>query len=172
VSVGRIASLTAVTVLFFLNVDLLQAFDHSRYQAVDLDELMDRPRPKDGVDIFRSQYYKVTGALTAYGEPCSTGMLKKAMEMGGVAKASIDAVAITHCVKMRTARGRVFSLYIQDAVSDFLSKEVPLGSSTTFYVMRIFASPDGQGVLVNEFAADKRAGQTGFGAASKTGPNR
>ena len=84
--------------------------------------------------------------------------------MGGIAKASVDAVAITRCIKVRTAKERTFSLYIQDVVSGFLPKEVPLGSPITLYVIRIFASPDGQGVVVNEFATDKRAGETGQGS--------
>jgi hypothetical protein len=164
VSVGRFACRTAVALLFLSCVFPARSFDYSRYRAIDLDELMDWPRPKDGIDIFNSQYYKITGVLTGYGEPCSTGLLKNAMVTGGIAKASVDAVAITRCIKVRTAKERVFSLYIQDAVSGFLPKEVPLGSLVTLYVIRIFAGPDGQGVVVNEFTADKRAGETGQGS--------
>ena len=153
--VGRVACRAAVALLIFLGTFPVWAFDYSRYKAVDLDELMNRPRPKDGADIFSMQYYKVIGTLASQGEPCPTGMLKSAMAMGGIVKASVDAVAITRCIKVRTAKGKVVSLYIQDAVSDSLREELPLGDPVTLYVIRVFANPDGQGVLVNEFAASK-----------------
>jgi len=155
VSVARLAWIAASLLLFFILP--AQSFDYSKYKTVDLDELMDRPRPKVGVDIFNSQYYKVTGALAAYGEPCQTGMLTNGMMVGGIPKATIDAVPITRCIKVRTAKGRVVSLYIQDAVSNVLPKEVALGGSVTFYVLRVFADPDKQGILINEYDADDGA---------------
>ena len=64
-SVGRFACRAAVALLFLSGVFPARAFDYSKYQTIDFDELMDRLRPKDGIDIFSSQYYKITGGLTA-----------------------------------------------------------------------------------------------------------
>jgi hypothetical protein len=125
------------------------AFDYARYQAADLDELLARKRPSSGVDLYPGIPLKLTLALVAYGEPCQTGMLLKSMTVAGFA----NPVKISRCIRVRSARGQQFRLFIQDQVSDFLPKEVPLGTTLTWFVVHMFTSTDGPGLLVNEFEA-------------------
>jgi hypothetical protein len=129
-------------------------FDYSRYQAADLDEIIEQPRPKSGADILAEARLKIIGTLMAYGEPCNTGFLKKAMSMGGIPQPSVDAVAITQCIKLRSARGKEVRLFIQDKVAEFLPKEIRIGDAVTLFVLRVFNHADGPGLLVNEFSAD------------------
>src|SRR6516164_7472359 len=85
----------AVAIAASLYASSAQGFDYSRYQAADLDEILGQPRPESGVDILAEARLKIIGALVAYGEPCNTGFLKKAMLMGGIPQPSIDAIPIT-----------------------------------------------------------------------------
>jgi hypothetical protein len=130
-----------------------QNFDYSRYQAADLDEIIEQPRPKTGADI-QLKNLKVIGVLIGYGEPCETAFLKKAMSMGGIPHASIDASAVTRCIRLRSAGSEEVRLFIQDEVASFLPKEIRLGDPVTLFVLRVFNNADGPGLLVNEFSAD------------------
>jgi hypothetical protein len=135
----------------FVGVQVAQGFDYARYRPVDLDELLERKWPTGGADLYRAVPMKITVNLAAYGEACPIGFLKKTMQMMG----SIwdDAVPITRCVNVRTAKNKVVPLFIQDQVAEFLPKEVPIGSAVTLYVVHMFTSPDQVGLLVNEFSA-------------------
>jgi hypothetical protein len=126
-------------------------FNYARYKPADLDDILAQKRPADGADLHRGLALKITVKLDAYSEPCNTGFLKKAMTMMGM---SVNGAPINSCINVRTARNQVVPLYIQDPVAEFLPKEVPLGSSATFYVIHMFTSPDRVGLLVNEFSAD------------------
>jgi hypothetical protein len=135
----------------FVGVQVAQGFDYSRYRSVDLDELLERKRPADGADLYRAVPMKITVSLAAYGEACANGFLKKTMQMMG--SVWDEAVPITRCVNVRTAKNKVVPLFIQDPVAEFLPKEVPIGNAVTLYVVHIFTSPDQVGLLVNEFSA-------------------
>jgi hypothetical protein len=95
----------AVAIAASLCASSVQGFDYSRYQAADLDEILEQPRPKSGVDLAGARL-KIIGTLIAYGEPCYTCSLKIAMLMGGIPQSTIDAAAITQCIKLRSARGK------------------------------------------------------------------
>ena len=144
----------AVAIAASLYASSAQGFDYSRYQAADLDEILGQPRPESGVDILAEARLKIIGTLVAYGEPCNTGFLKKAMLMGGIPQPSIDAIPITRCIKLRSARGKDVRLFIQDQVAEFLPKEVRIGDAVTLFVVRVFNGVNGPGLLVNEFSAD------------------
>ena len=144
----------AAAAVALLCASAAHGFDYSRYQAADLDEIIEQPRPRTGADLLPQTPLKIIGTLIAYGEPCNTGFLKKAMLMGGITQATIDAVPVTRCIKLRTAKGKEVRLFIQDAVSDFLPKEIPLGSAVTLFVLRVFNDANGPGLLTSEFSAD------------------
>jgi hypothetical protein len=127
------------------------AFDYDRYQETDLDALLAKKRPASGMDLFPVLPMKLKVTLAAYAEPCQTGMLIKSMTMAGVANPNVK---ITRCIQVRSAKGQQVRLFIQDEVSNFLPKEVPLGSSLTLFAVHLFTGQDGPGLLVNEFKTD------------------
>ena len=140
-------------VLFILLcVSAAEAFDFSRYKAADLDDLLQQQLPSSGADIFPQIPLKISGTLVAYGETCQTGFLKKTMLMAGIPQQAIDSVAMTRCIRVRSAKGREVRLYIQDVVADALPNEVALGDTVTLFVLRLFAEARGPGLLVNEFS--------------------
>lgn len=160
----------AILAAVLLLVGTVQAlgFDYARYEATDLDTLMAQRRPKAGVDLRPALPMKLKVALVAYAEGCESGLLKRTMLMADIPKDQVDALAITRCIKIRSAKGKELRVFIQDAVADFLPKEVPLGRSITLYSVHLFTSPNGPGLLVNEFSsgdepqnAEKQAEQDG-----------
>ncbi|MBR0820630.1 M23 family metallopeptidase [Bradyrhizobium liaoningense] len=68
---------------------------------------------------------------------------------------------------MRSIQGRELRVFIQDVVYGFLPSEVPVGEKLSLYAIHAFTSPEGPGLLVNEFLiprsfprADKPADKT------------
>lgn len=131
-------------------------FDHARYKAADLDEVIGLARPEIGADIYPVLPLKIAVALISYGEPCNTGFLKQSMFMMGQ-KDVVENVPITSCIKVRSAKGKTVPLYIQDRVAEFLPKEVPLGRMVALYVSQVYISPDGPALLVNDFSVGSAA---------------
>jgi hypothetical protein len=149
---GKIAC--SVVIAASLYASSVHGFDYSRYQPAELDEIIAQLRPKSGVDILAQTRLKIIGTLMAYGEPCDTGFLKKAMSMGGTPQSFIETVPITRCIKLRSAGGKDVPLFIQDKVAEFLPKEIRIGDAVTLFVLRVFNAANGPGLLVNEFSAD------------------
>ena len=89
--------------------------------------------------------------LASHGEPCNSFALKQSMLMGGVSQESIDALQVMNCIKVRSAKGRELSVFIQDVVNGFLPGEVPVGSKLSIYAIHVYTIPEGPGLLVNEF---------------------
>jgi hypothetical protein len=127
-------------------------FDYGRYQAADLDDLLAQKRPGAGIDIYGPPL-RITVALESYAQSCNTALLKKAMIAAAVPRERVEAGQIGGCIKVRSTKGQVATLFIQDKVAAFLPNEVPLKSQVTFFVMHVFTGPDGPGLLVNEFSA-------------------
>jgi hypothetical protein len=155
----------AILAAVLLLVGTVQAlgFDYARYEATDLDTLMAQRRPKAGVDLHPALPMKLKVALVAYAEGCESGLLKRTMLMADIPKDQVDALAITRCIKIRSAKGKALRIFIQDEVANFLPKEVPLGSVVTLYVVHLFTDPSGPGLLVNEFSTDSGDGPAGAG---------
>jgi hypothetical protein len=86
-----------------------------RYKPDYLDKLLERKRPADGADLYPGVPLKIGVILVSYGEPCNTGLLQKAMDMGNMRR---DRTPITRCVNVRTARNKVVPLFIQDNVAN------------------------------------------------------
>ena len=142
---NRFAYLAAILVL--LGAPKVWAFDYARYQAADLDKLMEQRRPQMGVDIHPGSPL-ITVALTSYAEPCDVGILKRSMITGGAPKDMVEATRITRCIKVRSSKNRVLPVFIQDQVAEFLPKEVPIGRTVTLFAIHVFTGRDGPGLLL------------------------
>ena len=136
------------------------AFDFARYQAADLDEILAKPRPQSGLDLYQANPLRLEVKLISYGETCAVQAIPQTMRMLSFDKAQIDGVQVTRCIKVRSAKGKEALLFIQDVVRAHLPGEVKLGGSVTLFAIHLFTTPEGPGLLVNEFEAPKAAGAT------------
>jgi hypothetical protein len=144
-------SIVLATVVGLLGILPAFGFNYTRYEATDLDALLAQKRPAKGVDIYPALPLKLTVALAGYGEPCQTALLMRAIMMAGIPKDQVDAVKVTRCIKIRSAKGKVLQVFIQDEIAGFLPKEVPLGKTLTLFAVQLFTDTSGPGLLVNEF---------------------
>jgi murein DD-endopeptidase MepM/ murein hydrolase activator NlpD len=141
------------TFLLLLAAAPAWGFDFARYEIADLDALLEHRRPETGVNIYQGQPYRLTVTLLSHGEPCDTGLVKRALVAGGIPKAAIDGTAMTQCIKVRSGRNKDVRLYIQDLVASHLPAEAPLGRPITLYALHAFTGSDGPGLVVSEFRA-------------------
>jgi hypothetical protein len=164
----RLSALAGVVMILLGGPAL--AFDYSRYQPEDLDVLMDRKPPDgNGVDVFPVRNIRLEVTLAAPAAPCTESFqtpkidfLKWAMLTSGIPKEWIDRVAITHCVQVKSAKGRPLWMFIQDGLIDSVAKEVPQGGKMTLYAMLVYFAQRGPGIVVNEFVSPKTVtGQSG-----------
>ncbi|MFK4656769.1 hypothetical protein ABIF97_006703 [Bradyrhizobium japonicum] len=142
-------------------------FNFARYKETDLDEFLARRRPATGLDVYPMSPLKLDVTLASHGEPCASGALKRSLIMSGMPKTDADALQATNCITVRSAKGRELKVFIQDVVYGFLPAEVPVGDKLSLYAVHAFTSPEGPGLLVNEFLtprsfprADKPADKT------------
>ncbi len=133
------------------------AFDYARYKESSLDELLALPRPAKGVDVSNGAPFKLEVTLADAGGVCSTELVKKAMAMSGFTKEQVDGLNASHCITVRSAKGRQLKVFVQDILYGFLPREVPVGGKLTLYAIHVFTSADGPGLLVNEFQTAKPA---------------
>ena len=119
-------------------------FNFARYGETDLDELLARPRPTSGVDIYPGSPLKLDVVLASQGERCASDALKQSMKMGGMPKEAVDSLPITNCIRVRSAKGRELRVFIQDIVYGFLTREVPVGDKLSLYAIHVFTSPEGR----------------------------
>jgi hypothetical protein len=147
------------------------AFDFARYQAADLDDILAKPRPQSGLDLHDAKPLRLEVKLVSYGETCAVQAIPLAMRMLGFDKAQIDGVQVSHCIKVRSAKGKEALLFIQDVVRAHLPTEVPLGGPLTLFAIHLFTTPERPGLLVNEFEAPKSDKAAGAAAANKTEMN-
>src|SRR3954463_3804696 len=78
------------------------AFDYARYKDATLDDLLALPRPSSGVDIKPAAPFKVEVTLSDVGGACSAELLKRSMMMSGFTKQQVDALGVSHCIKVRS----------------------------------------------------------------------
>jgi hypothetical protein len=168
-SMRKFATLLAFVVL--LALPQAWGFDYARYQATDLDALMTQPGPARGVDIHPALPLKLEVTLVSYAEGCQTALLKKTMLMAGIAKEYVDGLQVMGCIKVRSAKGKELRIFVQDVVSSFLPREVPLGSPLTLFAIHVFTAPEGPGLLVNEFSTVAGSDPAKSGSASDQAAN-
>jgi hypothetical protein len=141
-----------------------QCFDFERYRATDLDALLAQPRPAKGIDIYPVLPLRLDVTLVSYATSCQTTLLRKAMVAAGITQQQVDTLEVEGCIKVRSAKGKELLIFVQDVVSSFLPKEIPLGSRVTLFAIHVFTAPEGPGLLVNEFSTGAAV------AAGKSGP--
>ncbi|MGJ4929970.1 M23 family metallopeptidase [Bradyrhizobium sp. HKCCYLS2038] len=135
------------------------AFDFARYKEASLDDLLALPRPRTGVDVKRAAPFKLEVTLSDVGGVCPSEFLKRSMLISGFTKEQVDALGVSHCIKVRSAKGRELKVFVQDIVYGFLPREVPVGGKLTLYAIHVFTSAEGPGLLVNEFQTAQSAEQ-------------
>jgi hypothetical protein len=131
------------------------AFDYDSYTPGNLDEVLQMPRPKSGVDVISLQKLQLTVKLESYAEQeCAlskTIQLSMRMLRDLYPQQVVDSVSMSKCVKVKSPKGSIVSVAIQDKVADFLPKEVPLGTEIKVYCLLICMTADAPGLLISEF---------------------
>ena len=131
-----------------------EAFDYARYQAADLEFACPRRPPLGlGVDVPAMRSVRLDVTLASPATSCPTKVLKWAMRTSGIAKDAIQSTPISRCIKVKSAKGRSYSMFIQDALGDGLAKEVQPGGKLTLYGSLVYFAQRGPGIVVNEFSA-------------------
>jgi hypothetical protein len=130
-------------------------FNFAQYKPGDLDEILALSRPDSGVKVMMPQKLKFQVTLISYAVGCNTGLLKTTMVMLGASKQFVDGAPISKCIAVKSAKGKTTSICIQDRVSEYLSKEIPLGTMIDIFCDYLFLSKDRVGILVGEFDGRK-----------------
>jgi hypothetical protein len=154
---GLLAASLLLVVLCAVPDAVRAEFNFARYKETDLDEFLARKRPATGLDVYPMSPLKLGVTLASHGEPCASGALKRSLIMSGMPKADADGLQATNCITVRSAKGRELKVFIQDVVYGFLPNEVPVGDKLSLYAIHAFTSPEGPGLLVNEFLTPKSA---------------
>jgi murein DD-endopeptidase MepM/ murein hydrolase activator NlpD len=139
-------------ILFMLLSAGAVAFDYDRYKPADLDAISARKPPSGmGVDVFPVQSYRFEVTLAAQATPCATKFLKWAMVNSGIPKEFIEKAPISSCIQVKSAKGKLFSMYIQDVLTEHLAKEASPGEKLMLYAALIYFDQTGPGIVINEF---------------------
>jgi hypothetical protein len=134
------------------------AFDYPSYQAADLDVLARRkPQLGLGADIPSVQSVRFDATLVEQADECPTKYLKWAMKKSGIAKDAIASTPITRCITVKSAKGREYPLFIQDALAGPLAKDVKVGGKLTVYGSLVYFAARGPGIVVNEYSTEQTA---------------
>ncbi|MEH2612845.1 murein DD-endopeptidase MepM/ murein hydrolase activator NlpD [Bradyrhizobium sp. AZCC 1693] len=153
------------------------AFDYDRYKPADIDVISARKPPSGmGVDVFPVQSYRFEVTLAAQATPCAINFLKWAMVTSGIPKDFLERAPISRCIQVKSAKGKLFTMYVQDVLTEHLEKEVPLGGKLTLYAALIYFDQKGPGIVVNEFSgppsqqgSEKEAADCGCGQQFHSG---
>jgi len=142
-----------------LMTDSASTFDYARYQPEDLDALIARKPPAGrGADVFPVKSVRFDVTLAAAATPCQTRFLKWAMLTSGIPKEFVDKVPISHCIQVKSAKGKLLTMFLQDALTDSLAQEVPPGRNMTVYAALVYFAESGPGLVINEFSAQQQTG--------------
>ena len=147
----RRSTLAGLTLMF--GAGAAGAFDTANYQPADLDVLARRkPALGLGADISPVQNVRLEVTLAAQPAECPTKYLKWAMRKSGIAKEAVQGTPITQCIKVKSAKGRQYTVFIQDALTGSLAREVKPGAKVTLYGSLVYFAPRGPGIVVNDFS--------------------
>lgn len=142
--------------VLMLGANAAAAFDYASYQAAELDALARRkPQLGLGADVASAQGVRFDATLIEQADECPTKYLKWAMRKSGIAKDAIASTAITHCIAVKSAKGREYPLFIQDALAGPLAKDVKVGGKLTVYGSLVYFAARGPGIVVNEYATEQ-----------------
>lgn len=148
---GWLAALLLTVVSYSVPDAARAEFDFARYKETDLDEFLARRRPASGLDVYPMLPLKLDVTLASHGGPCASGVLKRSLIMSGMSKPDADGLQATNCITVRSAKGRELKVFLQDVVYGFLPNEVSVGDKLSLFAIHAFTSPEGPGLLVNEF---------------------
>jgi len=154
------ASLCAVAAVLMImpGTGRAAAFDYPAYQAADLDVLARRkPQLGLGADIPSVQSLRFDVTLVEQADECPTKYLKWAMRKSGIAKDAIASTPVTHCIRVKSAKGREYPLFIQDALAGPLARDVKPGGKLTVYGSVVYFAARGPGIVVNEYSTEQTA---------------
>jgi len=133
------------------------AFDYDRYKPADLDAISARKPPSGmGVDVFPVRSYRFEVTLAAQATPCATKFLKWAMATSGIPKEFLEKAPISRCIQVKSAKGKLFTMFIQDVLTEHLAREVSPGEKLTLYAALIYFDQTGPGIVINEFNGPQR----------------
>lgn len=95
--------------------------------------------------------FHFTATLLSYAENCDLGKLPSLLAMSGISLESMPK--ITTCIRIKSAREREMTVFIQDQLNEYLPKEIKLGEQLEVYVAYVYASEVSKslGLIVNEF---------------------
>jgi hypothetical protein len=153
---GQLSALTGLALL--LGAGSASAFDFGSYQPADLDMLARRkPQLGLGADIPSVQSVRLKVTLAEQADECPTKYLKWAMKKAGIAKDAVQSTAVTHCIAVKSEKGRQYPLFIQDALVASLAKDVQPGGKLTVYGSLVYFAARGPGIVVNEYSTEQAA---------------
>jgi hypothetical protein len=151
-SIGRLSLVTSL-LLILAGVSPAGAFDYDSYAAADLDTLAIRkPALGLGVDIVPARSVRLDVTLVAQAASCPSKIVKWAMRTSGIARDVVASTDVTQCIKVKSAKGRQYVIFIQDALAESLDKAVKPGGKLTIYASLVYAAPRGPGLVVNAFS--------------------
>ncbi len=131
------------------------AFDFASYKPEDLDDILAQPKPKTGATMSDPRKVNFTVTLESSAEEgCGlAAFLKFSMSILPTVypKVLLDTLSRSKCIKVKSAKGSIITVAIQDQVAEFLPAEVPLGSRLQVYCLWIATTTDGPAILVSEF---------------------
>jgi hypothetical protein len=143
----------------FINgqVQEAQGFPWDSYKAVDIDSIYETDMKQESTASAGQKIWSplrklhFTSALIGYPESCKLGNLGYALTVNGVSLKSLPPIST--CIRLKSSKGREFSVFIQDQVGSFLPKEIKLGEQVDIYAAYIFADEvsKGLGMIVNEY---------------------
>jgi hypothetical protein len=141
-----------------LGANAAAAFDYGNYQQGDLDRLARRkPQLGLGADIPGVQNVRLDLTLVEQADECRTKYMKWAMKKAGIPKDAVKSTAVTRCILVKSAKGRQYPLFIQDALTASLAKEVKVGGKLTVYGSLVYFAARGPGIVVNEYSTEQTA---------------
>jgi Peptidase family M23 len=156
--------------LLLLLAEATAGFDPARYEAAHLDVIAARKPPMgNGVDVFPMRPYRFEVTLVAQATPCKTNFLKWAMQTSGIEKSQVESIPVSRCIKIKSPKGKVLSVFIQDVLSESLEKEVPLNGKLTLYATLIYFDQQGPGMIMNEFTSHEADKDCGCGKDAHSG---
>jgi hypothetical protein len=134
-----------------------QGFHWDSYKAEDIDSIYESDMKLEspsgaGQKIWsplRKLHFK--SALLAYPQSCKLNNLGYALSVNGVSLQNLPPIST--CIRLKSPKGREFSVFIQDQVGSFLPREVKLGEQVDLYVAYIYADEISKslGMVVNEY---------------------
>jgi hypothetical protein len=135
----------------------VHGFNFDSYPPGDLDDVLAMPKPKSGMDIGGMRKVRFRATLVSYAKPkCSlAGLVKLTVTMLPTVfpPGFANTIAQGKCITVKSSKGAVTTVAIQDPVAEFLPKEVPLGAQIDLYCVVLGTTADDPLILVNEFQA-------------------